>query len=485
MKQLLIFLGLIFLLSGKNLALSPECNQDNTNQKGRIIHQTGSFIPPDTTGMPDIGSVEFSKKMVPGWNVGNSLDAIGGETNWGNPKINQLLMDSISAAGFKSVRIPVAWSKFSDESAFTIQTSWLNRVEEVVNYVLNAGMIAVFNIHWDGGWMQPTYKQQDYVNKRLAAMWEQIAIRFRDYDNRVLFAGTNEVMVEGNYSAPTAENATVQNSFNQTFVNTVRNTGGRNTYRYLVVQGYNTNINYTVSSFIMPVDEVENRLMVEVHYYDPYNFALNENSTITQWGKKATDASKTETWANESYANGQFAKMKKNFVDKGFAVLIGEYGAISRNNLGSEELNKEHAEFRRYYIEYITKVIVENGQVPFYWDNGYTGNHSFGLFNRDNGAKAFPEIIQTIMSVCKVSESSSETLMQFEWKYFPDPAKDLINIIFNNNNPPFCFLFNTSGQKVKEVNIEKGPNSFALNTLEPGIYFLGFSYQVQKFLKNS
>ncbi len=201
------------------------------------IDPKADSIPPDHSGISNMTSVEFAKEMSPGWNIGNSLDAIGGETAWGNPKITQKLIDSVKAAGFKSIRIPVAWSNFTNDSLFIIDTTWLKRVEEVVNYVLKDTMYAIINEHWDGGWQQPTYKDSAYVNNRLAVMWKQIAIHFRNYGDHLLFAGTNEVMVEGNYSTPAKEYYTVQNSFNQTFVNTVRSTGGRNYYRYLARSG--------------------------------------------------------------------------------------------------------------------------------------------------------------------------------------------------------------------------------------------------------
>ena len=213
------------------------------------INPKADSIPPDHSGIGNLTSVEFAKEMSPGWNIGNSLDAIGGETAWGNPKITQNLIDSVKAAGFKSISIPVAWSKFTNDSLFTIDTTWLKRVEEVVNYVLKDTMYAIINEHWDGGWQQPTYKDSAYVNNRLAFMWEQIAIHFRNYGDHLLFAGTNEVMVANNYNTPAKEYYTVQNSFNQTFVTTVRSTGGRNYYRYLAVQGFNTNIDYTVNYF--------------------------------------------------------------------------------------------------------------------------------------------------------------------------------------------------------------------------------------------
>jgi endoglucanase len=338
-----------------------------------------------------VTSVELTKLMGIGWNVGNSLDAIGGETNWGNPLITQQLINSVKAAGFKTIRLPVAWSKFSNESNFTIQSAWMDRVEQVVNYALNADMYVVMNIHWDNGWMQPTNAQQAYVNNRLKIMWTQIATRFANYDDRLLFAGTNEVMVDGDYGTPTAEYYTVQNSFNQTFVTTVRATGGKNATRHLVVQGFNTNIDHTVNFAKIPTDTVSNRLMMEVHYYDPYNFTLNENSNITQWGSIATNPAVTETWANESYTDAQFQKMKVNFVDKGIGVILGEYGVISRNNVAG------HETYRNYWNEYITKSAYTHGLVPVYWDNGYGGNAGMALFDRASGAQLYPALIQAIV----------------------------------------------------------------------------------------
>lgn len=337
-------------------------------------------------------SVELTQVMGVGWNLGNSLEAIGGETAWGNPLVTQQLINSVKAAGFDTLRVPVAWSKFSDEANFVIDSSWMARVEEVVNYALNADMYVIMNIHWDGGWMQPTYAQQNYVNNRLSIMWEQIATHFRDYDDRLLFAGTNEVMVEGDYGTPTEEYYTVQNSFNQTFVTTVRATGGRNATRHLVVQGFNTNIDHTVNFADIPVDTVADRLMMEVHYYDPYNFTLNENSNITQWGAIATDPNATETWANEAWVDTQFQRMKTNFVDQGIGVILGEYGVISRPNVANHEV------YRTYWNEYITESAVRHGLVPVYWDNGYAGNAGMAIFDRNNGNQLYPAIIDAIVS---------------------------------------------------------------------------------------
>lgn len=361
-------------------------------------------VAPDSSGMGTSTSVELSKELTPGWNLGNTLEAMPTETSWGNPKASQQLIDSIKAAGFRSVRIPVAWSSHftADTSGYVIDSTWLARVAAVVGYVLRDSMYAIINEHWDGGWQQPTYADSAYVNNRLALMWKQIALYFRDYDSRLLFAGTNEVMVTNDYSTPRAEYYTVQNSFNRTFVNAVRATGGRNYYRYLLVQGFNTNIDYATSFLSVPQDVVPERLFVEVHYYDPYDFTINETSKITEWGKYATNPSKTETWANESYADGQFLKMQTKFIDKGYGVILGEYGVMARLDLGSADLNAQYESFRRYYMQYVTRSMERHGLVPVYWDNGGTGNHGMGLFNRSTGAQVYPGIVDAVVDTSRV-----------------------------------------------------------------------------------
>lgn len=347
-------------------------------------------------GMRNVTSLQLSANMSPGWNVGNSLEAIGGETAWGNPLVTQALMNSIKSAGFKSVRIPVSWKQYADAND-NISASWMARVTEVVNYARSAGLYAVINIHWDGGWMQPTYAQQATANARITKFWTQIANNFKTYDDYLLFAGTNEVMVDGDYGTPTVEYYTVQNSFNQTFVNAVRATGGYNASRHLVVQGFNTNIDHAINFFTVPSDSATKKLMVEVHYYDPFNFTLNDsNDTIWQWGRIATNAGNTETWANEAYVDNQMNRMKTRFIDGlGLGVLMGEYGAILRTAVDSSQ------RYRSYWDEYVTRAAFTRGIVPVYWDNGYTSDHQMGLFNRSTGAQVHSGVIGTIVNAAK------------------------------------------------------------------------------------
>jgi len=344
--------------------------------------------------MRDMTSVELSKQMSPGWNLGNTLESMPDETSWGNPRATQELMNAVKAAGFKTVRIPVAWNAHADSDG-NISRNWMARVTEVVDYARNAGLYVVLNEHWDGGWQQPTADKKVEVNARLARLWTQIAQNFRDYDDHLLFAGTNEVKFDDNYGPPSAENAAVQNSFNQTFVDAVRATGGNNARRDLVIQGYNTNIDHTVADAIIPADTIPNRLMVEVHFYDPYDFTLNEKSRIWQWGAIATDPAATESWADQAYVDAQFAKMKTRFVDRGVAVILGEYGAILRTEI------EGHERYRVYWDTYITRSACRHAMVPVYWDNGFISNHATGLFDRKTGAEAFPYLVDGIVKMAQ------------------------------------------------------------------------------------
>jgi endoglucanase len=340
--------------------------------------------------MRDISSLQLAKQMGVGWNLGNSLEAIGGETAWGNARTTQALIEAVKAAGFRNIRIPVAWAQYADKQQ-KIDPKWLARVAEVVGWARQAGLYTIINIHWDGGWMQPKASHQKAVNALLSSFWTQIASHFREHDDGLLFAGTNEVMVEGDWGPPKPEYVAVQNSFNQTFVDAVRATGGKNAVRHLVVQGFNTNIEHTIKHALLPKDSARDRLMMEVHYYDPYHFTLDEKSKLWQWGQGATDAKAKDSWGDEAHADAEFDKMKKQYVDRGVPVLLGEYGVIARTKQeGSER-------YREAWNRHITSSALNRGLVPVYWDNGVTGEHGMGLFDRASGRIVYPELVKAIV----------------------------------------------------------------------------------------
>ena len=349
-------------------------------------------IPADKTGMESDSKV-LAKKINLGWNLGNTLEAIGGETAWGNPKASKALIDLVKASGFNAVRIPCAWDQYlENQTTYKIKDLWLARVKEVVDYCIENDMYAILNIHWDGGWLEnnPTPDKQAEVNKKQKAIWEQIALYFRNYDERLLFAGTNEVhTTSGN---PTQANFDVQMSYNQTFVDAVRFTGGKNAYRNLIIQAYNTNIDQAVAYLKISTDYVPDRLMVEVHHYDPWNFCgLEKDET---WGKYAALwgqpfeqyavgvlAGRAATWGKEDYLKTQFNKIKTSFVDKGYPVILGEYGVIRRTTYSGDAL-MHHLDSRAYYLRYVTEQAKNYGLIPFYWDNGGIGNLAFGIIDR-------------------------------------------------------------------------------------------------------
>jgi endoglucanase len=322
---------------------------------------------------------QVASQIRVGWNLGNTLEAICGETAWGNPMVTQQLINSVRAAGFNAIRIPASWDCHTNQSTLTIDPAWTARVKQVVDLAFGQGMYVIVNIHWDNGWLQdhPTFSFQDAVNRKQRAYWTQIATLFRDYNERLLFAGTNEVHAD--FGTPTSEHITVQQSYLQTFVDAVRATGGNNASRTLVVQTYNTNAQHGLNFFTMPRDSATGRLIVEFHYYDPYDYTLNPSGSCLFWGAPFPTQSAC-TWAYESYVNDLFAQVRAKWVAQGIPVIMGEYGVATRPNLDFAS--------RQYYLEYINRTAAQNGIKTFYWDNGVLPSQSngFALFNRNTGA---------------------------------------------------------------------------------------------------
>jgi aryl-phospho-beta-D-glucosidase BglC (GH1 family) len=289
---------------------------------------------------------------------------------------------------------------------FTIEPNWFDRVDQVVGYARTAGLYAVINVHHDGAdgfkgtqWLtlkdangETSDANNDQVRTRFVAVWNQIAKHFANAGEELLFESMNEI--HDGYGKPDPRHYGFINQLNQEFVNLVRASGGNNAKRSLVVPGYNTNIDQTLEGFTLPRDSIENRLILSVHYYDPYLFAL-QGKTHT-WGKASPGH---DDFGQEDDVVKQFDKLKTNFVDRGVPVLMGEYGATSQAG---------YEDYRRYYMEYVTKAAVMRGIVPVYWDNGGggSGGETFGLFDRATGEVRKPEILAAMMR----AKSSSETL---------------------------------------------------------------------------
>lgn len=334
------------------------------------------FAAPASAQLPTAPQVASQIQL--GFNIGNTLEAQCGENAWGNPNVTQQFVNSVKAAGFNAVRIPAAWDCHASNGI--IDANWIARVKQVVDYAYNQNMYVVLNIHWDGGWLEehPLYSYQQSVNQKQNGYWTQIANYFKNYNERLLFAGTNEVHAD--YGTPTAEHITVQQSYNQTFVNAVRATGGNNASRTLVVQTYNTNANFGLSYFSLPSDSASNRLMVEIHYYDPYDFTLNANGPCLAWGAPYPQYSQC-SWAQEAYVDDLFSRVKNKWVNAGVPVIIGEYGAFPRSGVNEAS--------RQYWNEYVNRAAKNNGIKTFLWDTG-------GVINRNTGAVTDPGVLDAI-----------------------------------------------------------------------------------------
>ena len=375
------------------------CNSDSdlTPAGGTGNQAAGSNLYPsyntnpiaaDATGMSST-AVQLAAKIKLGWNMGNSLEAIGGETAWGNPKATKALIDLVKANGFNAIRIPCSFDQYlANSTTAKIKEEWLARVKEVVHYAIDNDMYVIVNIHWDGGWLENncTEAAKSATNAKQKAYWEQIATTLRGFDEHLIFASANE---------PKVANATemaVLTTYHQTFIDAVRSTGGKNAYRTLVVQGPDTDIEKTNKLMLtLPTDKVANRMMMEVHYYTPYQFTLMDKDA--DWGKmfyywgannrSTTDTERNPTWGEEADLTKLFKSMKTQFVDKGIPVILGEFGAIRRTNLTGTNLTL-HLASRAYYLKVVVQQAKANGMVPFYWDEGNLGSNGFGIFNRFN-----------------------------------------------------------------------------------------------------
>lgn len=365
-------------------AISHEIN---ITQSGKLYPDYNtSPLPPDETGMTSTAQ-QLAAKINIGWNIGNTLEAIGGETSWGNPMVSKELIQLVKQSGFNAIRIPCSFNQYMENrTTAKLDGDWLNRVKQVVQYCVDEDMYVLLNIHWDGGWLENnvTTAKQEENNAKQKAFWQQIATHLRNFDEHLLFASANE---------PNVDNATqmkVLNSYHQTFIDAVRETGGKNTYRVLVVQGPNTDIEKTHTLMTdFPKDGTPNKLMAEIHYYTPWNFCgMTQDESwgdmFFYWGNgyhSDTDPDRNATWGEENLVNELLAKMKNQFVDKGIPVIMGEYSATRRSNLTGDKLTN-HLESRAYYHYFITKQAKAYGLLPFYWDNGGTGDFGSGIFDR-------------------------------------------------------------------------------------------------------
>lgn len=368
----------------------------------------------DLTDMPS--ALAIAADIYAGINIGNTLEAYGdpnpatGETVWGAARINSDYIAGIKSAGFNAVRIPCAWSQYIvDPATNKINEQWLDRVYEVVKMVVvDNGMYAILNAHWDGGWLEDHIfdgNKAELVAKQ-KAIWTQVATKLAEFDYHLMFAGSNEVgmneMNSGNkFNAAAYQTVT---DYAQAFIDAVRATGGSNLSRTLVVQTPATNIDEAVKwASYLPVDPSEGHLMVEAHFYDPSDFSIMDRDGAWSqyvkwfWGAQyhVEGSVRNCSWGEESTVDQQMAKLKSSYVDKGIPVVLGEFGA-TRRGIADDELMSRHEASRAYYHSYVVKTAKNNGVVPFYWDTPTYGE-AWAIFDRSTGTVKDQQNLDGIM----------------------------------------------------------------------------------------
>lgn len=345
--------------------------------------------------MRDIPSTELVKEMKVGWNLGNTLDSTitnpkgtelpsDWETAWGQPVTTKAMIDSVAAQGFNVLRVPITWEgKFGEGPDYTIDPDWLARVNEIVDYGIDDDMFVIINVHHEE-WHMPTYENEVAAQEILTALWAQIADHFKDYNEKLIFEGLNEPRLKGTpmeWNGGNDEARDVINHWNAAFVETVRNSGGNNKLRHLMVTPYAaSSMDKVLNDFAVPDDD---KVIVSIHAYLPYTFALADNAqATTEWS--------ADNPADTNDIDMLMANLKDRYLDKGRAVIIGEMG--TRNRMNTEA----RAECARYYSE-----AAHNAGIPIcWWDNNafVGGGENFGLFDRKTFEWRYPDIISALMA---------------------------------------------------------------------------------------
>lgn len=343
--------------------------------------------------MRDITPMQLVKEMHIGWNLGNTLDSSGTghgpgeapqifETAWGAQYTSQIQMDKVLEAGYDVIRIPVSWGEhFYDDGEYVIDEAWMDRVQEIVDYVYKRGAYVILNTHHEE-WYKTFEADKEEGKKKIAAVWKQIGERFADYGDHLIFEGLNEPRKKGTGVEWTGDKEArdVINEYMQTFVDTIRGLGGKNAKRCLMITGYAASSSKNnLAAIKLPEDD---HLIVSVHAYIPYNFALNKEGT--------------STWNNDTRDIDELMKnIDELFISKGIPVIIGEFGAMNKENL------EERISWVKYYISAAKKV----GTVCVWWDNhSFRGNgENFGLLycNGMNISWKYPDLVTAMIEASR------------------------------------------------------------------------------------
>ena len=354
-------------------------------------------------------ATEVVSDMTVGWNIGNSLDSYGqksnfpytssNETYWGNPKTTKALIDAVAEAGFNTIRIPVSWGQYTTGSNYQIPDFFMNRVHEVVDYCIANDMYVILNTHHDINsdycFYVPNNANKSRSEAYFKSVWTQIGNEFKDYDYHLVFETMNEPRLVGhseewwfprnNPSSDIREAVACINDYNQVALDAIRATGGNNASRCVMVPGYDASIEGCMTdSFAMPKDSASNRLILSVHAYIPYYFALASDTYVTKFDD-----------SNKGDIDSFFNDLNSKFLSKNVPVVVGETSATNRNNTA------ERVKWADYYWGKAEKY---SNVAMVLWDNNIYDNNSAGsdgechrYIDRNSLRWCDPEIIRAIM----------------------------------------------------------------------------------------
>ncbi|MBP0976227.1 MAG: glycoside hydrolase family 5 protein [Oscillospiraceae bacterium] len=355
--------------------------------------ETDKFKVPEGEGM------EFVQKLKLGWNLGNTFDAtdesitpereLSLESSWCGQITKLENIEAIKGAGFQTVRIPVSWHNHVD-SEFHISKAWMNRVKEVVDWALACDLCVILNTHHDNdeAYYYPDTAHKASSEQFLTAVWKQIAETFRDYDERLVLESMNEPRLVGSSFEWWLDKNNEQcrdavesiNSLNQLFVDTVRAAGGQYASRWLLCPGYAASADGALNDGFAVPNDPKQRVIVSVHAYTPYTFALDKTGTAEWSITNDADRRAVTDFMDQLYAK---------FIQNGTPVLIGEFGALNKDNL------EARVQFTAFYVA----AARARGISCCWWDNNafYGAGENFGLLTRGDNFYMFPAIVQAMV----------------------------------------------------------------------------------------
>lgn len=378
--------SLILLSMIPFMAASCTTNTKPSETSSTSIHKK-------TQEIRDITASELVSEMKIGWNLGNTLESTIGKNNeipekyekgWGNAITTIDTIKGIKDSGFNVLRVPVSWGEhLSDDGNYTIDEEWLDRVNEVVDYGIDCGMYVILNTHHEE-WFFPDAEHFDQNKQQFVKLWTQIGNRFEGYSEKLIFEGLNEPRKRGTsveWNGGDKEGQDIVNQMNALFVQTIRGLGGNNPKRHLMIPTYAAS-STSNAIYAMKVPENDDKLIVSIHAYIPYNFALaSKENGVAQWSLDDENCTRE--------IDTLMVTLKDAFIDKGTPVIIGEMGAVNRDNI------EDRAQWSEYYI----RKAKETGIPCLWWDNGayMGGGELFGLYSRNSNRWIFRDVLEGLM----------------------------------------------------------------------------------------